>query len=65
MHIQGSRSFQNAGPQAPETVKVFALEQKQKHSPRRHEVFNYIEFKQLFFLRDLRVFVVNRLLNRF
>jgi hypothetical protein len=30
-------SIDEAEPFAVETVKVFALEQKQKHSPRRHE----------------------------
>jgi len=55
-----------AGSQAEETVKVFVLEQKQKTfttKARRTRSFQCIEFKQLFFLRDLRAFVVNRFLN--
>jgi hypothetical protein len=36
----------------------------QEQLPRTRS-FQYIEFKQLFFLRDLRVFVVNKFLNRF
>jgi len=50
---------------APEAVKVFVLEQNQKHSPRRTRSFQCIEFKKLFFLRDLRAFVVNILSAQF